>query len=284
MNLLSVSASYFFASSYREMEIWSIMRITGKSSIKDISLQIKEITNPDDLFLKQCQADERKGVIDVVDKWFRSYEKKQQIEQQFLQMSAFEMDLRAKGFSMIAGIDEVGRGPLAGPVVASAVILPETFYLPGLNDSKKLSEAKREQFFDYIMQEAIAVGTGVMDHDIIDRINIYQATKQAMIAAVAQLSHQPDYLLIDAMELDVPIPQCSIIKGDAKSISIAAASIIAKVTRDRMMKAYAKQYPQYGFEQHMGYGTSAHLAALRAHGITPWHRKSFSPVKDMTVK
>ena len=183
--------------------------------------------------------------------------------------------MREQGFSLIAGIDEVGRGPLAGPVVASAVILPETFYLPGLNDSKKISEAKRELFYETIMEEAIAVGTGIVHNEEIDEINIYEATKKAMITAVAQLSQQPDHLLIDAMKLDLPIPQLSIIKGDAKSVSIAAASIVAKVTRDRMMKEYAKEYPHYGFDKNMGYGTSAHLDALHAYGLTPWHRKKF---------
>lgn len=262
------------------------MNITGdemieNSSIKEISLKLKEITDPDDVFLKQCKEDHRKGVVDLVNKWVRSYEKELKLKQHFIHMSKFESELRQQGFSMIAGIDEVGRGPLAGPVVASAVILPSTFYLPGLNDSKQLSEAKRESFYERIMKEAIAVGTGIVHNEEIDEINIYQATKKAMIAAVAKLSQNPDHLLIDAMKLDVQIPQLSIIKGDAKSISIAAASIVAKVTRDRMMKEYAKQYPHYGFEKNMGYGTSAHLEGLRVYGLTPWHRRSFAPIKEM---
>jgi ribonuclease HII len=260
------------------------MNITGdvmKESIKDISIKLKEVTNPDDAFLTQCKEDERKGVIDLVNKWYRNYEKEQKLKQQFFRMSEFERNLRRQGFSMIAGIDEVGRGPLAGPVVASAVILPETFYVPGLNDSKKLSEAKRDMFYERIMAEALAVGIGVIHSGEVDEMNIYQATKKAMLTAVAQLSTKPDHLLIDAMELDLPIPQLSLIKGDARSISIAAASIIAKVTRDRMMKEYGKQYPQYGFEQNMGYGTSIHLEALASHGLTPWHRRSFSPIKEM---
>lgn len=252
-----------------------------KMSIREISIKLKKITDPEDLFLTQCQNDDRKGVIELVDKWHRAYEKEQKLKQHFVHMSELERELRQQGFSMIAGIDEVGRGPLAGPVVASAVILPETFYLPGLNDSKKIPEVKRELFFEKIMEEAIAVGIGVIHNEIIDKINIYQATKKAMISAVTQLSQQPDHLLIDAMELDVPIPQLSIIKGDAKSISIAAASIVAKVTRDRMMKEYAKEYPHYGFDQNAGYGTSVHLDALHAYGLTPWHRRSFSPVKEM---
>ena len=254
------------------------------SSIKEISLKLKEITDPDDVFLRECKEDGRKGVVDLVNKWYRTYEKEQKLRQHFIDMSEFESKLRQQGFSMIAGIDEVGRGPLAGPVVASAVILPETFYLPGLNDSKQIPEAKRERFYERIMKEAIAVGTGIIHNEEIDEINIYQATKKAMLTAVAQLSRQPDYLLIDAMKLDISIPQLSIIKGDAKSISIAAASIVAKVTRDRMMKEYARQYPHYGFEKNMGYGTTVHVEALHAYGLTPWHRKSFSPVKEMTNK
>ena len=255
-----------------------------KMSIKEISLQLKAVTEPDDLFLTQCQNDDRKGVVELVNKWHRSYEKQVELKQQFIQMSEFERVLREQGFSWIAGIDEVGRGPLVGPVVASAVILPETFYLPGINDSKKLSEAKRELFYEKIIEEAIAVGTGVVHNEEIDQINIYEATKKAMITAVAHLSQQPDHLLIDAMELNLPIPQLSIIKGDAKSVSIAAASIVAKVTRDRMMKEYAKEYPHYGFEHNMGYGTSVHLDALHVYGVTPWHRRSFSPIKEMVNK
>ncbi len=252
-----------------------------KTSIKEVSLKLQEITNPDDSFLTECQNDDRKGVVELVNKWYRVYEKDQALRQHFINMSQFEKRLYQQGFSWIAGIDEVGRGPLAGPVVASAVILPETFYLPGINDSKKLSEAKREQFYERIIDGAIAIGTGVIHNDEIDDINIYQATKKAMISAVSQLSQQPDHLLIDAMELDIPIPQQSIIKGDAKSISIAAASIVAKVTRDRMMKEYAKEYPHYGFEKNMGYGTSVHIDALHTYGLTPWHRRSFSPIKEM---
>lgn len=260
------------------------MNVTGdemNSSIKEISMRLQEVKEPNDEFLKQCQEDRRKGVLELVRKWYIAYEKEQQLQRHFIQMSEFEIGLRKQGFSHIAGIDEVGRGPLVGPVVASAVVLPETFYLPGLNDSKKIPEAKREAFYEIIMNEAIAVGIGVIHNEVIDEINIYQATKKAMVSAVAHLSQQPDHLLIDAMELDLPIPQYSIIKGDAKSISIAAASIVAKVTRDRMMKEYAKKFPQYGFDKNMGYGTKGHLEALHSYGLTPWHRRSFAPIKEL---
>lgn len=253
-------------------------------SIKEISLKLKTIKEPEDLFLQKCREDGRKGVTDLVNKWQRTYEKEQQVRDAFTEMTEFERQLRKQGFSILAGIDEVGRGPLAGPVVTSAVILPDSFYLPGLNDSKKIPESKREQFYEMIFKEAISVGVGVVHSEVIDEINIYQATKKAMVAAVNDLSELPDHLLIDAMELDVPIPQLSLIKGDARSISISAASIIAKVTRDRMMKEYGEKYPEYGFEKHMGYGTSQHLEALDIHGLTPWHRRSFAPVKEIAAR
>ncbi|MFD9624336.1 ribonuclease HII [Peribacillus muralis] len=253
-------------------------------SIKEISAKLKTIDSPKDLFLQECLEDDRKGVVDLVSKWQRKYEKEQQEKNAFMEMTEFERQLRKQGFSILAGIDEVGRGPLAGPVVTSAVILPESFYLPGLNDSKKIPESKRELFYEMIYKEALSIGIGVVHSEVIDEINIYQATKKAMIAAVNDLSDFPDHLLIDAMELDVPIPQLSLIKGDARSISISAASIIAKVTRDRMMKDYGQKYPGYGFEQHMGYGTSQHLVALDKQGLTPWHRRSFAPVKEIAAR
>lgn len=253
-------------------------------SINEISTRLKSIGDPEDPFLQECQEDARIGVANLVGKWHRAYEKEQQVKKNFLQMSEFEKDLRKQGFSILAGIDEVGRGPLAGPVVTSAVILPETFYLPGLNDSKKIPESKREQFYETIYKEAISIGVGIVHSEEIDQINIYQATKKAMMASVNNLSELPDHLLIDAMELDMPIPQLSLIKGDARSITISAASIVAKVTRDRMMKEYGAIYPEYGFEKHMGYGTSQHLEALDKYGLTPWHRRSFAPVKDIAAR
>lgn len=177
-------------------------------------------------------------------------------------------------------ISEIRRGPLAGPVVAAAVILPEDFYLPGIDDSKKLTEHKREEYFDRIKMDAIAVGVGIIDAPEIDRINILEAAKKAMLAAVIQLDPNPDYLLIDAVKLGTPYPSESLIKGDARSITIAAASIIAKVTRDRLMKEISHKHPEYGFSSNMGYGTAEHLDALKQHGVTPFHRKTFAPVKE----
>jgi ribonuclease HII len=250
-------------------------------SIKEIQSLLKEVTHPDHPFLQECRSDSRKGVVSLLNKWEKEMEKKQELQSQWLNMNKYENELRKQGFRYIAGIDEVGRGPLAGPVVAAAVILPLDFYLPGLNDSKKISEKKREEFYEAIVQQSISYGIGIIDNEEIDEVNIYVATKKAMYQAINNLTVNPDYLLIDAMKLDTPYPQESIIKGDSKSVSISAASILAKVTRDRMMKEYAFQYPQYGFEKNMGYGTKDHLQALSAYGISPLHRKSFAPIKDM---
>nr|WP_246026025.1 ribonuclease HII [Peribacillus cavernae] len=241
---------------------------------------LKAVSDPDDPFLTACKEDTRSGVIELVSKWNRHRENQLKAKEHFKQMSIHEQSLRSQGFQYIAGIDEVGRGPLAGPVIASAVILPEGFYLEGLNDSKKVAESRRETFYEVIQKEAVAIGIGILHSEEIDRWNIYESTKKAMLAAIADLGITPDYLLIDAMKLVVPMPSLSIIKGDAKSISIAAASIIAKVTRDRMMKEYAAKYPYYGFDTNMGYGTSEHLGALHKYGLTPWHRKSFAPVRE----
>lgn len=191
-------------------------------------------------------------------------------------MKQYESDLHNKGFKYIAGVDEVGRGPLAGPVVAAAVILPEDFDVSGIDDSKKLSEKRREEFFDIIKEKAVAYGIGMADHETIDRINILQATKVAMKQAIDNLPKQPDYILFDAMKIeDIHLPQEGIVKGDSKVLAIAAASIIAKVTRDRMMVEYAHKYPGYVFEKNKGYGTKAHYEGIREHGTCPIHRKTF---------
>jgi ribonuclease HII len=180
------------------------------------------------------------------------------------------------GYNLIAGLDEAGRGPLAGPVVAAAVILPKGEMIVGVNDSKKISEKKREQLFIKIQEKALAIGVGIVDNETIDKINIFNATKLAMKQAINSLKVKPDFLLIDALEIaDIHIKQKSIIKGDSKSISIAAASIIAKVTRDSLVKDYEKEYPGYNFSKHKGYGTKEHYEAIEKYGITPLHRKSF---------
>ena len=196
----------------------------------------------------------------------------------------YERELNSKGITLIAGIDEVGRGPLIGPVVAAAVIIPLNFALEGLTDSKKLSEKKREEFYKIIQEEALAIGIGVVDEKRIDEINIYEATKEAMIKAINNLSIKPEHVLIDAMKLDIDIPSTSIIKGDLLSISISAASVIAKVTRDHMLYEMDKEYPMYDLKNNKGYGTKKHIAAIKEYGITKYHRLSYKPVSDYKDK
>jgi ribonuclease HII len=254
---------------------------TTKNTINEIKNVIHTITDEQDPMFQSLLRDNRAGVKKIVAQWYRKRQIEAEQLDQFKQISKYEQELRDAGFTHIAGIDEVGRGPLAGPVVSAAVILPADFYLAGINDSKKLTEANREKYYEYIMTEAVAVGIGSIDAKEIDKINIYEATKKAMLAAVNNLAENPDYLLIDAMKLENSYPSKSIIKGDAKSISIAAASIVAKVSRDRLMKQYEEEYPGYGFTRNMGYGTKEHLQGLEKIGPSPIHRKSFAPVKNV---
>lgn len=196
----------------------------------------------------------------------------------------FERKLREQGITLVAGVDEVGRGPLVGPVVAACVILPEEFSLEGLTDSKKLSEKKREYFYDEIMRQAVSVGVGIISEKKIDEVNIYEATKLAMKEAISKCNIQPEHILIDAMPLSIDIPTTSIIKGDFKSITISAASVIAKVTRDRMLDELDKKYPMYDFKDNKGYPTKKHLEAIEEYGIIPEHRRSYGPVRDYLEK
>jgi ribonuclease HII len=252
--------------------------------VKEIEEKLVQIEDVADPFFMEISGDDRKSVQQLLLKWNRRKEQKRLAEEKFNSMTYFERKVRKEGYNLIAGIDEVGRGPLAGPVVAAAVILPESFTLLGLDDSKKLTAKRREEYFDYIQEKATAIGIGIIEAEEIDTINIYEATKKAMLAAVRQLHTSPDFLLIDAMKLVTPYPSESIIKGDAKSISIAAASVIAKVTRDRIMVGLDEEYPQYHFAKNMGYGTQEHLEAIKKYGILPFHRKSFAPVKDHFVE
>ncbi len=190
----------------------------------------------------------------------------------------YERELWNNGVKLIGGIDEVGRGPLIGNVVASCVVLPEDFVLEGLTDSKKLSEKKRDEYYSIIKEKAIAIGIGIVSEKVIDEINIYEATKIAMKKAIEDTNIKLDHVLIDAMKLDLDIPSTSIIKGDSKSISIAAASVIAKVTRDRQMYELDKKYPMYDLAHNKGYGTKKHIEAIKEYGITKYHRKTFKPV------
>ena len=211
-------------------------------------------------------------------------EREQFLREKLQTMQVYERDLRAAGKRCIAGVDEVGRGPLAGPVVAACVVLPEDFDVLGVDDSKKLSEKKREQLYDAILSEALAYGIGMQDNASIDEINILEATKEAMRCAIIEAEQRLrektgcgiDHILIDALTLrEIAIPQTGIIKGDSASLSIAAASILAKVTRDRMMVEYDSIYPGYAFAKNKGYGTKAHYEGLQAQGMTPIHRRSF---------
>lgn len=197
--------------------------------------------------------------------------------ERLIKLSEYERNCYEKGYEHIAGIDEAGRGPLAGPVVAAAVILPKDCLIEGVNDSKKISEKKREKLYDDIVANALAWGVGIVDNNIIDAINILNATRRAMHTAIEELTIKPDYILIDAEKrVDTNgIPYLPIIKGDALSISIAAASIIAKVTRDRIMREYDSIFPVYGFEKHKGYGTKAHVEAIKENGLCMIHRKTF---------
>ena len=196
----------------------------------------------------------------------------------------YEKELIDKGIKLIAGVDEVGRGPLVGPVVTAAVILPLNYKLEGLTDSKKLTEKKRDKFYDIIMRDALAVSIGRKDAIIIDEVNIYEATKLAMMDAINGLIIKPEHVLIDAMPLDIDIPHTSIIKGDAKSLSIAAASVIAKVTRDREMYELDKKYPMYNYKKNKGYPTKEHVEAINKYGIIDGYRKTYGPVKDYLGK
>ena len=197
---------------------------------------------------------------------------------------AYEKKLYKKNITLIAGVDEVGRGPLVGPVVAAAVILPKNYKLDGLDDSKKLTEKKREKLFPIIMNDAIAVGIGECSAKEIDEINIYEASRKAMMRAIDNLNVKPEHILVDAMPLFTDIPHDAIIHGDALSLSIAAASVIAKVTRDKMMIELDEKYPMYGFKKHKGYPTKLHLENLHKYGPLENYRFTYGPVRDLIIK
>lgn len=251
------------------------------ATIKEIKEQLANIQRLDDPLLAELEQDSRSGVIQAIAKRKRDIQKRIDEDERLEGMLTYEKECYARGMELIAGVDEVGRGPLAGPVVAAAVILPKACKIPGLNDSKKIPKSKHKEIYEAVLQNAIAIGIGVKDNQVIDQVNIYEATKLAMMEAIGQLDPQPQHLLIDAMKLDLPIPQTSIIKGDANSLSIAAASIVAKVTRDQMMEEFDCEYPGYDFTQNAGYGTAKHLDGLEQLGVTPIHRRSFEPVKSM---
>ena len=251
-------------------------------TIKEVKESLATIDRLDHPLFEELIYDARAGVQSAINKRKRELQKQVDEDLRLEKMLTYEKELYAQGIQLIAGVDEVGRGPLAGPVVAAAVILPKNCKIPGLNDSKKIPKSKHQAIYQAVLDQAISVGIGVKDNHVIDQVNIYEATKLAMLEAIHELEPQPQHLLIDAMKLDLPISQTSIIKGDANSLSIAAASIVAKVTRDQMMAAYDQEYPGYDFAQNAGYGTTKHLEGLEKQGVSPIHRRSFEPIKSMT--
>lgn len=244
--------------------------------------EVKELLSSNDVTeaqLAELEKDPRVGVQKLIVSYRKKQAKLLAKKEAFLERFSYEKQFWQKG-ELVAGVDEVGRGPLAGPVVTAAVIIDHNFDLLEVNDSKKLSPEKRLQLYPKILSEAVSVGIGVKSAAVIDQINIYEADRQAMAQAVKALDVKPDALLVDAMNVPIDIPQIELIKGDAKSNSIAAASIVAKVFRDKLMDDYDKIYPQYGFPRNAGYGTKEHIEALKKYGSTPIHRKTFAPVSD----
>lgn len=246
------------------------------AGISDIRRELSEMSSSEwSVFIERYVTDQRAGVQKLVEKCRKQMEKAAGEDARLEQMLVYEKKYY-KDYDYICGIDEAGRGPLAGPVVAGAVILPKGLKIPYLNDSKQLSAKRREELFDIIMDKALAVGVGTVSPERIDEINILQATYEAMRQAVTELKVKPQILLNDAVLIPgLDLPQKKIIKGDARSLSIAAASVIAKVTRDRMMVAYDEIFPEYGFAKHKGYGAKAHIEKIQSIGPCPIHRRSF---------
>lgn len=251
------------------------MNIHNRTISEVKALLRDEETIPEQL-LTAMKLDSRVGIQELLKKYYRRQETLRKKQEKAEELLKFERKLWAQGYTYLGGVDEAGRGPLAGPVVSACVILPKELIIETIDDSKKLTAAKREDLFGQISKEAVAIGIGIIENNIIDKINIYNATIESMIQAVKACRHQPDFLLLDAIRLkDMSLPQYSITKGDSRSQSIAAASIVAKVTRDRMMEGFARLYPMYGFDKHKGYGTKEHINAIQEYGISPIHRKSF---------
>ena len=227
--------------------------------------------------LKEFETVYGMNLSKLMEKYLKKREREEKELGRWFKMLEYERNCRQSGAKAVAGLDEAGRGPLAGPVVAASVILPEGVFIKGLNDSKKLSPQKRDELYEIIQKEAVSVGVGIVDEKSIDEVNILNATKLAMKAAIDSMKVKPDFLLIDAVELEgLEIKQKAIIRGDSLSASIAAASIVAKVTRDRIMEEMDKTYPEYGFCRHKGYGTEEHIDAIKKYGICPIHRISFT--------
>lgn len=248
--------------------------------------EIREILQKDDVpeeVLQEILSDSRKGVQKLVQAYMKRLEKLSREKLRVESMYEVESSFYKKGMNLIAGIDEVGRGPLAGPVTVAAVILKPHWFAAGLNDSKKVTPVHREELSKKIHEEAVDISIYSLSPEEIDAVNIYEATMMAMYQAVKNLKVQPDAVIVDAMPLHFPFPTVSMIHGDARSASVAAASIVAKVYRDHLMDEYDREYPGYGFAKNKGYGTAEHIHALEELGVTPIHRRSFEPVKSMVL-
>ena len=256
----------------------------NKETISQIKARLQTITDTTDPYLQTIRDDSRKGVQMAIQQFERRLARQKEAEEAFNNRFKYEKYYWENGCQYIAGMDEVGRGPLAGPVVTCAVILNADFDLIGVTDSKQLTRHERENLYLRIVDEAVEVSIAVNSPAVIDQLNIYRATQDAMIRAVHELHHQPSHLIVDAVPLSLPIPQTTLIKGDQKSISVAAASIVAKEYRDHLMADYAQLYPGYDFENNMGYGTKQHLAGLQKYGVTPIHRRTFAPVPNFLSK
>lgn len=250
-----------------------------QETIQTIKERLKR--NPSIEDLVRWGADERRGVQKLLESYNRVAEQYQKEKKRLQELYRFEADGYRIGYKHIAGTDEAGRGPVAGPVTISAVILPAYWQCEGLNDSKKLSASRRVELFDKIRRDAISYAIVHVSPVEIDEMNIYQAVQYGMMSAIKQLSTQPDYVLTDAMPLPMEIPVKSLVRGDALSASIAAASILAKVSRDKLMEVYAQEYPEYGFEVHKGYLTELHRENIKKYGPSPIHRRTFEPIKSI---
>ena len=249
--------------------------------------EVKELLlgNPSSEQIKMLQADERSGVQKLLVAYYKRLEKEAQEKERFTKMLAYESEYYAQGVQYVAGVDEAGRGPLAGPLVIAAVILPRNAFIAGLNDSKQISAAKRDKLYDEIIAKAVAIEVNIVSVSNIDKYNIYAATQRGMAQVLEHLPVQPQVALIDAMPVTAKNIECvPIVHGDALSASIAAASIIAKVTRDRIMERLDTLFPAYGFAHNKGYGSGAHMQAIAEFGATKWHRRSYEPVKSMQLE
>ncbi|MER1955967.1 MAG: ribonuclease HII [Solibacillus sp.] len=253
-------------------------------TIKEITQALKAATQVEE-WMTEIAQDERAGVVKALVQFHKRLEKQEALKQAHQAKLDFDASYLPHQAAFVAGTDEAGRGPLAGPVVTAAVILPNyCVELLGVNDSKQLSKEKRNDFAKRIKEHALYYAVHFQSAEEIDRLNIYEATRQSMLKSMEALEVQPDFILADAMTLHTDIPQASIIKGDAKSLAIAAASILAKTARDDYMEALDEAFPQYGFAQHAGYGTKQHLEALAKYGPTIHHRKTFEPIKSMITQ